>query len=196
MGRLAVEVRETAIEMLSAGFRPAAVARELGIHRNTLSNWIRKDREFRDRLLDKRFERARAVLDHRKNVEQMAFDLNQPGHVRLRASLEVLKALDPITWDPACRRRHAEAEEPETFNTRVQYQEYLDKRDARIQAENAAKAMAAKVEEEEDPKGQLSLQLFIDDLRKIQHEAGKEAAKQADNYEADKPNGVTTAIPG
>ena len=183
------EFRVRAGELLAKGMSISAVGRLLGVDRQTIGRWSRNDPILRQTILEGRLKASQEVLDHADDLRRMAFNKEETGGVRLRAHLEVLKSLDPVSWDTTFRRRVAEAEQPDLFNQRIQFQEYLDKRDEKIQAENAAKALDAKAEDDEDPKGQLSLQLFIEDLRKVQKEAGDEVAKQADNYEEPKPNG-------
>ena len=180
------EFKETAAELLCAGYKISAVSRMLGICRDTVRNWIKRDKVLQELMLSARLRVARQSIRNRQNLQSLASaPLDSgivPASVKLRALLELLKADDPATWDATYRRRIDEAEEPELFNAHIQFQNFKDERDARIQAENAAKALQMSEDDEEDLKGQQSLQLFIEDLRSIQHQAGLEAAKQADDY--------------
>ena len=184
--KVTAEVKELAAELLAAGHKAIAVARMLNIHRHTIRNWMNDDSEFSDRVMSGRLTNARIIVQNVQNLEHIALSPLQSGSTRIRASLELLKALQPETWDSTTRRRHIEAEQPELFDSGIIKQKHMDERDKRLQEEAAAKELAIAQEQKgESPSVQLDFDEFLEDLRMVQEEAGAEAAKQADDYEED-----------
>lgn len=187
---LDARVRERAAEMMASGMTVSATARVLGVTRHTIRRWVNSDIVMQRMLIDGRLRASDEILAYRAELKRIAFDTDEPPHARVRALLELARAIDPVSFDATFRRRVAEAEDPEMFNSSIQRQKWLDERDARLQEENAKKAMEAEASEEEDQEGELSLIDLTNELRQIQHQAGLEVAKEADNYEEPpKPNG-------
>lgn len=176
------EVREAVADLITRGKSIAATSRIVGVSIPTIRIWMEKDPDMRKRLIEGKLRAAKTVIDLENQLYRMAMDMSLPTQDRQRAIRDILRAIDPGSYDAQVRKLMLIAQDPQFFNSRVQYQDYLDNRDAKIQRENAAKALEAKVIEDEDPKGQLSLEFFIEDLRDVQKKAGEEVAKQSDSY--------------
>lgn len=156
------EILEIIAERVIQGHTLEAIAKAAGVDRRTLWNW-RQRPEFQEALL---FKRRRLIDELRFNVVDMAFDKNAPHPTRLKATLELLKTLEPEDFDP-----------------RIRFQTWLDARDERIQAENAAKAMEQKVDEEHDPQESHALDVALAELMQRRRAAAALVAQEADDYE-------------
>jgi len=92
------------IDALSNGVTATEAAAQVGIHRNTISNWRRNDFAFQHAFADAQYDRA---LFHRERAESLAdkahaaleallADPKTPASVRLKAALYILdKASTP-----------------------------------------------------------------------------------------------------
>jgi preprotein translocase subunit SecA len=87
------------IDALSNGVTATEAAAQVGIHRNTISNWRRNDFAFQHAFADAQYDRA---LFHRERAESLAdkayaaleallADTNTPATVRLKAALYILE---------------------------------------------------------------------------------------------------------
>ena len=87
------------IDALSNGVTATEAAAQVGIHRNTISNWRRNDFAFQHAFADAQYDRA---LFHRERTELLAgkayealeallADPNTPATVRLKAALYILE---------------------------------------------------------------------------------------------------------
>ena len=87
------------IDALSNGVTATEAAAQVGIHRNTISNWRRNDFAFQHAFADAQYDRA---LFHRERAESLAdkayaaleallADPNTPATVRLKAALYILE---------------------------------------------------------------------------------------------------------
>ncbi|MGI9451979.1 MAG: helix-turn-helix domain-containing protein [Geminicoccaceae bacterium] len=180
--------RKLASELLGRGATVNEVAGALHVSRVTVWRW-RQDPEFAHAVEEGRlYELSRLKTE----LYKQAFHDDILNPVKHRAIMELLKSMEPELYDPSFRRREHEAELSHLYNTRVQFQRYMDERDARIQEENAQRAMEDQAEAE-NPLEDLSLQAVLADLRNRRLTAGKEAAKEADDYV--KPNGTGAARP-
>jgi hypothetical protein len=102
--------QEQVLALIAAGSTATAAAASAGIHRNTISNWLRGSPAFSQALACVHFDRA---LHWREQAESLApgavdtirgimADVSAPAAVRLKAALAILdKAAAPLPPPPS-----------------------------------------------------------------------------------------------
>jgi orotate phosphoribosyltransferase-like protein len=88
--------QQRALALLSAGFTAAAAARSVGVHRNTVANWLRSS-IFREALFQARSDQALAWREQAGSLTPQAIgaiqailaDPQAPAAVRLQAALAI-----------------------------------------------------------------------------------------------------------
>ena len=111
--------QEQVLSLIAAGSTATAAAASAGIHRNTISNWLRGSPAFSQALACIHFDRA---LHWREQAESLApgavetirgimADVAAPAAVRLKAALAILdKAAAPLSPPPSApESNHAES---------------------------------------------------------------------------------------
>jgi hypothetical protein len=89
--------QDQVLALISAGFTITAAAAQVGVHRNTVANWLHSD-EFQTVLAEARYRKQLLYLDEAEALAARALarltnlmdDPEVPAHVRLKATITVL----------------------------------------------------------------------------------------------------------
>jgi hypothetical protein len=123
-------VQDQIIAALSSGVSLTAAADAAGIHRNTISNWLRISAPFRAALAEAQYDRALFIREQAESLADIALqtireiltDPKASASVRLKAALAILRqASMPLPEppqisipDPANMHKNAQMHSPKT----------------------------------------------------------------------------------